>query len=751
MWPLRLTLRQRLTVSLTFAVLSSLLLAGLVYVPFDLVSRTYLGSERAALKASLVASQLSNAGLAEVIENSSWTLDLSGDGQIDWARIYDLDGQLLATYPEAAESHLVASADETSFLERPIYDDGKKVGTLRIANAQGFAWDRLGVHSMIFSALLGASCLLTLALARLLHRSFSDQVLDLARAARVVSEQNDYSIRALRRSEDEVGLLVDTFNHMLTQIELRDMQLQSEVERTEAAMLAKSKFLATMSHELRTPINGILGMTGLLLDTELSGEQVEFSETIQTSTNGLLAIINDILDFSKGEAGAFQVESIPFDLSTLVREALDTVGVTAAGKGLELAALIHNEVPRKLIGDPARLRQVILNLLSNALKFTHEGEVVLEVERSGAEPGDLRFSVRDTGIGIPSDRLQSLFKSFSQIDASNHRKYGGTGLGLVISKQIVEAMGGTIFVNTEEGRGSTFGFRLHLPLDDQPQPKNEIGTNNARILVLESSATTQRFLSHALEGLAELTWARSAAETLSVLQQRGSDAFHAAIIDLRLIEDGDDGLARELETGLLSELPVVFQCSIASRVPDWLMSRPGRWTRIGRPALSSEITGALQFAMNGNGQRDERRLRRNHLFQLTQLPTDARVLVAEDHPVNQRITTRLLDKAGVHWQLASNGLEVVEACRQQAFDLVLMDIQMPEMDGLEATRRIRELEAQRGGRVPIVAMTASVLSDDEESLRRAGLNGYLLKPFRFEQLHECLSRWLSAARVTDAA
>jgi len=754
------TLRKKLTVYLMSVGLASLSVASLVYASWDFLSRRGELKARLAERAERVAEHWQAAGV-DPARDSSWSLGLLQQESVRAAYLVDPAGNVLTAYAREGselEPGPGFNGPLRPVVRRDVYREAELLGTVVLVAAPDELTQPLATHAGVFLALVGVSSLITLALARRIHHRFSDQLLDLAHAANAISTRKDYSIRAVRRSDDEIGILVDTFNHMITQIELRDHQLKSEVKRAEAARIAKSEFLATMSHEIRTPINGVLGMTQLLLDTSLSGEQKEYGETIHKSAESLLSIINDILDFSKGEAGRYEIEAIPFAPSAVVDECLDTVSIVAAEKKLELCLELDERLPDRLVGDPTRLRQVLLNLLSNALKFTGKGEIVLRVqlEEEQKERARVRFEVQDTGIGIPKDRIDRLFQSFSQVDASRSRKYGGTGLGLAISKQIVEAMGGTMFVKTEAGVGSTFGFKLQLPVAaGSPERDLLAPPRSLRILVADPSPTSGGSVARLLrdENLVELT--HDVPSTRVELQRSASEErpFDLVLIDLRLAQALEEletiGAARYGAAPLIVLAPV-NQLGAASAV-GW----SGRKAALAKPIKRHDLYWCVGEVLRGPLPRPEKIEKVEEgaasVAPAAEAATDAgaevqraRVLVAEDHPVNQRITTRFLEKLGATWHLVSNGEEALEALKKGEFDLVLMDVQMPVMDGLEATLAIRKLEVLRGTHVPIVALTANVLEEHRREAHQAGFDDYLAKPVKLEDLRARLQKWAPA-------
>jgi len=581
-------------------------------------------------------------------------------------------------------------------------------------------------------------------------REQNRRVTDLMHTANAIATQKNFSIRAVTREKDEIGLLADTFNQMMAQIQLHDERRENEVVRAEEATVAKATFLAIMSHEIRTPINGILGMAQLFDGTELTREQTEFIETIHQSAENLLSIINDILDFSKGEAGAYELESILFSPAEVVGQALDTVSTVASEKGIELCGLVDSNVPGHVLGDPARLRQVLLNLLSNAIKFTQEGEVALRVGMvaNHGDTAELRFEVRDTGIGIPKDRLGRLFQSFRQVDASNTRKYGGTGLGLAISKQIVEAMGGSIYVKSKEGEGSIFGFRVEFSCDDPADYGFASAPKDLRILIVEENETTRDALAEMLHGNTLEVCTSGLAARRKLLEVGADEGFDLVVLDTR---QGKDFGIDAGEAIPFPPVPIVLLTSIDRLGRSSSLHWEGRSAWLAKPVKRRELLWCIADVLSGASSAGPRPVtvpptvglgRPEPLPQGPRPSLDGiRVLVVEDHPVNQKITTRFLDRIGAAWDLASNGEEAIAAFKSSSYAMILMDVQMPVMDGLEATRTIRELERESGGRVPIIAMTAAVLEEDQRQCEEAGFDDYVPKPVKLSQLEERLRAW----------
>lgn len=545
-----------------------------------------------------------------------------------------------------------------------------------------------------------------------------------------------------------LALLLYAAVHMLPLAALKRTiaDLREQTLRADQASQAKSAFLAAMSHELRTPMNGVIGMTGLLLDTPLTREQQEYVETIRVSGNAQLVVINDVLDYSKIESGKMELESLPFELSRCIEEVFSIVSPAAHKKGLDLLYLLDNDVPSWIEGDVTRVRQILVNLVNNAVKFTERGEIFVSVKRQEdfAQTQMLDISVRDSGIGIPVERQKELFQPFFQVEASTSRKYGGTGLGLAICGRLVALMGGTFGLQSEVGRGSTFTFSLRAPAAKAeivryalPADLDIIGK---RVLVVDDNATNRSILETVLQrwGLVSVS-ADGGQSALELL--RAGQRFDAAIIDYQM--PGMDGidLARKIRaTPNGSNLPMVLFSSSevsAQASADALFA-----ARILKPLRQSLLFDTLITALGGQGRSPQREVLAKPGTPRAHLNfSGVRLLVAEDNQVNLRLVTLMLERLGCRADVAANGLEAVQAVQRQPYDIILMDVQMPEMDGVEATRQIRA--SFQGVQPYILALTANVLHEERQAYLEAGMNAFLGKPFTPAELEKSLAQALT--------
>ncbi len=547
-------------------------------------------------------------------------------------------------------------------------------------------------------------------------------------------------------------------------LQVLNRRLAEETEKARDANRAKADFLANMSHEVRTPLNGILGMTGLLLDSGIRGEGRRYAESIHISGEALLGLINDILDFSKIEAGRLEMEEIDFDLVGLVEDFADSMALRAEEGGLELLSYVHPGIPETLRGDPGRIRQILANLVGNAIKFTPEGQVALSVHpvTTGDDEGEnrmrLMFTVEDTGIGIPRDKLQTLFKRFTQVDSSTTRKYGGTGLGLAISRELVTRMDGEMGVDSREGEGSTFWFTISLARPARvpdPRPPVMEGLRGVRTLVVDDNATNREILSSMLLGWEmRTTTLEDPSRALEVLHcaRRSGDPFRLLLVDMQM--PGMDGEALgSLVRGddRLRDLRLVMLTSMAMRGQPRRLADIGFDGYLSKPIRREELRGVLALAMEGGDPSDDalgRSLATRHLVRERSRRATGdgrRVLVVEDNPTNQEVALGILGNLGFQARGVDDGFRALEVLAEEDYDAVLMDVQMPGMDGMETTRRIRDSREVRDPGVPIIALTAHALASDREACLEAGMDDYLAKPVTPAAMVQTLERVLEDA------
>lgn len=799
----RANVKQKLTAIIMLTSTLVLLLSLTAFIVVEVVSFRQTLLDKSTSLARIIGANSKLALAYRDKQSAGETLEsLAAEGNVQAAFLFDHEDKPFAQYLRAGASaepllrhanhprgrHLhemvVQGRDAHLFtlnslsLVHTIELDRQRVGTLFLQSDLSLLYQRLLWFGVGALGVFGFSVLLAYFIGYRLQQVISVPLTDLSRKMNQVSRHNNFSLRMEKQTEDEIGELIEGFNEMLTQIEARDDQLalhrrnleQQVAERTrdlekanerltltiedlecakagaEEANRAKSRFLANMSHEIRTPMIGVMGMADLLLKTPLNERQKGLAETIHKSGDALLSILNDILDFSKIEAGRLELETVDFDLCHCIEDAVELLSPKAFAKGLELVCIVDDRMPVHLRGDAGRMRQVVLNLVGNAVKFTTRGEIVVRVDTLMEERSTVwvRFEVRDSGIGIPEDVQGRIFDSFSQADTSTSRHFGGTGLGLSIVRQLVEMMGGRIGLESKPGEGSLFWVHLRLekqPVESRsevyeilrfPGKKALVATGHAAF----GQALVERLAAHGVDALhaGSVQAARSKVES-----GHNEVSYDLILVDEQLPDGEGIALCRDLHAANSPGASLVLLSTPRTGYGEETLQEAGVVASLSKPIRRENLKKVLHRVFDAPAESGMSPAAEN-IRKIRPSGAKHQILVAEDNPTTQRLIELLFEDSPYHVRIVPDGMQAVHAVKDNRFDLVLMDCQMPGLDGFEATREIRA----GGANLPVIALTAHVGREEVERCREVGMNDYLRKPFKQEELFLMLEKWLSA-------